>query len=56
MEDVFSTVVMLSTPGGSQGFSRLRMELDKAAWAALDDPKELWVELPSDELMFLPGS
>ena len=56
VEEMFSTVVMLSTPGGDQGACRLRMELDKAAWAALDDPKELWVELPSDELMFLTGS
>ena len=56
VDEMFSTVVMMTTPGGCQGFSRLRMELDKAAWAALDDPKELWVELPSDELMFLTGS
>lgn len=56
VEEMFSTVVMLSTPGGDQGACRLRMELDKAAWAALGDPKELWVELPSDELMFLTGS
>ena len=56
VEEMFSTVVMLSTPGGDQGACRLRMELDKAAWAALDDPKELWVELPPGELMFLTGS
>ena len=53
VENVFSTVVMLATPGGDQGFARLRMELDKAAWAALGDPKELWVELPPKDLMLL---
>ena len=53
VENVFSTVVMLATPGGNQGPSRLRMELDKPAWAALDNPKELWVELPPKDLMLL---
>ena len=55
VENVFSTVVMLATPGGDQGFARLRMELDKAAWAALDNPKELWVELPREHLLLLTG-
>ena len=53
VEEMFSTVVMLATPGGNQGPSRLRMELDKPAWAALGDPKELWVELPPKDLMLL---
>ena len=52
---MFSTVVMMTTPGGAQGFSRLRMELDKAAWAALGAPKELWVELPREHLLLLTG-
>ena len=55
VDEMFSTVVMMTTPGGGQGFSRLRMELDKAAWAALGDPKELWVELPREHLL-LSGS
>ena len=52
---MFSTVAMMTTPGGAQGFSRLRMELDKAAWAALGAPKELWVELPREHLLLLTG-
>ena len=56
VDEMFSTVVMMTTPGGAQGFSRLRMELDKAVWAALGDPKELWVELPRERLLLLSGS
>ena len=55
VDEMFSTVAMMTTPGGAQGFSRLRMELDKAAWAALGDPKELWVELPQERLLLLTG-
>ena len=55
VDEMFSTVAMMTTPGGAQGFSRLRMELDKAAWAALGDPKELWVELPREHLLLLTG-
>ena len=55
VEEMFSTVVMLATPGGNQGFARLRMELDKAAWSALGGPGELWVELPREHLLLLTG-
>ena len=55
VEEMFSTVAMLATPGGDGGPARLRMELDKAAWAALGGPEELWVELPPGELMLLTG-
>ena len=55
VDEMFSTVVMMTTPGGAQGFSRLRIELDKAAWAALGNPKELWVELPRERLLLLTG-
>ena len=56
VENVFSTVAMLSTPGGGQGFSRLRMELDQGSWAALGSPRVLWVELPREHLLLLTGS
>ena len=56
VDEMFSTVAMLTTPGGGQGFSRLRIELDKAAWAALSNPKELWVELPRERLLLLAGA
>lgn len=51
VQEVFSTVVMLSTPGGGQGYSLLRIELPKAEWAALDSPDQLWLELPPEALL-----
>ena len=51
VEEVFSTVVMLSTPGGRQGFSQLRVEWPKAEWAALEQPEQLWLELPPEALL-----
>ena len=56
VDEMFSTVAMMTTPGGAQGFSRLRIELDKAAWAALGNPGSLWVELPREHLLLLTGS
>ena len=56
VENVFSTVVMLSTPGGSQGFSRLRIELEKDRWAALAQRDPLWLELPSKDLLLLTSN
>ena len=56
VDEMFSTVAMMTTPGGGQGFSRLRIELDKAAWAALGNPGSLWVELPREHLLLLTGS
>lgn len=53
VDDVFSTVVMLSTPGGRESSSLLRMELDKEDWAALDRPEELSVGIPPRSLMLL---
>ncbi|WP_297209240.1 sulfate/molybdate ABC transporter ATP-binding protein [uncultured Flavonifractor sp.] len=53
VENVFSTVVMLSTPGGNQGFSRLRIELEKDAWPALAGRDPLWLELPAKDLLLL---
>ena len=56
VENVFSTVVMLSTPGGNQGFSRLRIELEQEHWAALSDRDPLWLELPAKDLLLLTNS
>ena len=56
VEEMFSTVAMLATPGGSSGFSRLRLELDKEQWTALGNPQALWVELPARHLLLLEGS
>lgn len=56
VDEMFSTVAILATPGGTQGFSRLRMELDRGVWAALGNLKELWVELPREHLLLLTGA
>lgn len=51
VEDMFSTVAMLNTPGGSKGFSQLRIEMSKSDWDQLDDRRSFWVFLPPDALM-----
>ena len=51
VNQAFSTQVLLTTPGGSQGFSQLRMEVAQDVWAALGAPPSLWVELPPDCLL-----
>lgn len=56
VDEMFSTVAILATPGGTQGFSRLRMGLEKDAWAALGNAGELWVELPREHLLLLTGA
>ncbi len=53
VEDLFSTVVILSTPGGREGYSLLRMELDKGRWAALGEPRQLDVGVTPGNLMLL---
>ncbi|SBW04901.1 conserved hypothetical protein [uncultured Eubacteriales bacterium] len=53
VEDVFSTIVMLSTPGGAEGYSLLRMELSKEDWAGLNDPETLTVGIAPRDLMLL---
>ena len=53
VENVFSTVVMLSTPGGDQGFSRLRIELEKERWAPLAGKSPLWLELAPRDILLL---
>ena len=55
VEEMFSTAVTLSTPGGDKGFARLRMELSREDWAALREPEQLWVELPPESLLLLRG-
>ncbi len=53
IEDVFSTIVMLHTPGGSLGYSRLRMELDKKDWPAFRSRSELYVHINPEDIMLL---
>lgn len=47
IDNVFSTVVMLKTPGPG----RLRLELEKAEWAALRGPEELTVHIRPEDVM-----
>ncbi len=51
VEELFSTVVMLATPGGDRDTALLRMELPQADWAALGRLPRLWVELPPEALL-----
>ena len=49
VEDVFSTVVMLTAPGPE----RLRMELSKEGWEALGEPDRLTVSVKPEDIMLL---
>lgn len=51
VQDVFSTVVMVSTPGGSRGTSLLRLELPKEEWPRWAARETLHVALPPERLM-----
>ena len=56
VEDVFSTVVLLATPGGSEGLARLRLELPKEDWAALNNPKALFLQVEPSQVLLLTAS
>lgn len=49
--EAFSDVVMLATPGGAEGYARLRMELPQGGWRSLGEPAELYVELPAHDVL-----
>jgi molybdate transport system ATP-binding protein len=53
VENVFSTVIMMNTPGGDCGRSQLRAEMDKAAWRALDGAASLWMHIVPEDMMLL---
>ena len=53
IDNLFSTIVMLSTPGGKQGHSLLRLEVDKEHWAALGNPKTLLLHIEPHDLLLL---
>jgi molybdate transport system ATP-binding protein len=53
VDDVFSTVVMLSTPGGGTGYSLLRMDISKDEWRALGEPEQLYVQITPGDIMLL---
>ncbi len=51
IDNVFSTIVMLRTPGGAQ----LRYESEKDAWAALGNPSQVIVSVDPAHVMPLSG-
>ena len=51
VESTFSTIVMLTTPGGAQ----IRYECDKDVWAALGDPQRVVVSVDPDHVLPLSG-
>ena len=53
VDEVFSTVIMMRTPGGSEGFQRLRLEMPKADWKALEGRETYWLHLEPKDLMLL---
>lgn len=53
VEEVFSTVVMLKTPGGDKGYSRLRIELPKQQWQDLHVTGNLSVAIAPKDILLL---
>ena len=53
IDNLFSNIVMLATPGGSEGQSLLRLELDKERWEALGHPRELLLRVEPHDLLLL---
>ena len=51
IDNTFSTIVMLGTPGGA----RLRYECDKEQWAALGNPQQVIVGIDAEHVMPLVG-
>ena len=51
IDNVFSTIVMCATPGGTC----LRVELEKDAWAALGGPSRVTIEVAPSDVMPLVG-
>ena len=52
IEDPFSMIVMLRPANGT---GRLRMELSKEAWGALDNPAALRIAVRPEQVMALTG-
>ena len=51
IDNVFSTIVMLRTPGGAE----IRYECDKDAWASLGNPQQVSVRIKPEFVMPLVG-
>ena len=53
IEEVFSTVVMMETPGGQRGYSMLRIEMPKDKWKALEGSQTLLLRTAPADIMLL---
>ncbi len=53
VDDVFSTVVMLTPPDGEGEYARIRLEMTQEEWAALDNPAELLLYMEPEAIMLL---
>ena len=53
IREMFSTVVIVRTPGGGDGWSRLRLEMPPDQWDALGRPDALTVSIEPKDIMFL---
>ena len=55
IDDLFSTILMLETPGGKTGRSLLRMELPKQTWPNGQAPESLQIAITPTHVMLLTG-
>jgi molybdate transport system ATP-binding protein len=53
VENVFSTIVMLATPGGREGWSLLRAELGKDEWRKLEGRRDVYALIEPEDVMLL---
>lgn len=51
VENLFSTVVMLATPEGARDFSRIRWELPREEWKALEGRERFYLHVSPEDLM-----
>lgn len=56
IDDVFGSIVLLRPVGAAQDAPLVRMELDKAAWAAHDKEKTVAVSVRPEEILLLQKS
>ncbi len=53
IDELGSSILILSVPGSSSAYSHIRVKLDKAEWNSLNRPKELWINIAPDNIMLL---
>lgn len=53
IENMFSTIVICNTPGGCQGLSQLRLELEREQWRSFDEVRRLYIQILPQDLLLL---